>query len=178
MTKQVLFNTITDTDRIYSVISSVVMLHTWIAFHDKHDCTMDLWYDLLYKDGVLRKEAEYNASYIKKRVNDRIKNWKNKNYRRVEFSTNITDSHFPLPEDPTPNFLWADEQDEIYDNISTDIKCEFNELFNSTVKELAKKHGTSESAIKKRRARFMARARLEVAELNPELWRDIKRSQR
>lgn len=173
-----IFETDTDGESIFSVINAVVFRNSSVKFCDKHDCAMDLWLDFMRDDeGNQRPNKQVNHSFIKKRVNDRIKNWLRKAYRRLEYADEITDTNYPLPVDEVPNFLWVHEQEEVHNLISRDIIDEYNELFCKTVKELAKEHNTTQSAIKKRRSRFLSRARLEVAELNPQLFRDIKRSQ-
>lgn len=174
-----MFNTDTDGESIYAIISAAVMMNVRVKFHDKYDCTMDIYYNFMTTEKrgkrVQRPNKEVNVSYVKKMTNDRIKDWNGRAHRRLEHAAEITDTNFPIPIDEEPNFLWVHEQSEVHSAISRDIIDEYNELFDKTVKALAKEHNTTESAMKKRRSRFLARARLEVAELNPQLYKDIKR---
>lgn len=174
-----MFNTDTDGENIYAIINAAVMMNTRIKFHDKYDCSMDIYYNFMTCDKggerVQRPNKQVNVSYVKKMANDRAKDWKGTAHRRLEHTSDITDTNFPIPVDEEPTFLWKHEQASVYGTISRDVIDEYNELFGKTVAVLAKEHNATQSAIKKRRSRFLARARLEVAELNPQLFRDIKK---
>ena len=170
-----MFDTVEDADKVFGIVLGFVNMSWRIKFQDKHDCAMDIFLGIIQnKDGGLRKAKQVNKSFLNKRVSDRILDWTNKAYRRLESAKELKDHHDEMPITEMRDFLNEYDMSTLCEVIGMESINEYHELFTGTVKATADRLGLSTRAVDKRRKKLLESIEENILDNHPDLYRDVK----
>lgn len=171
----IMFDTVEDADKVFGIVLGFVNMNWRIKFQDKHDCAMDIFLGIIQnKEGKLRKAKLVNKSFLNKRVSDRVYDWINKAYRRLESAKELKDHHDEMPITEMRDFLNEYDMNTLCDIIGQEDIEAYHKLFTGTVKDTAKRLGLSTRAIDKRRKKLLESIEENILDNHPDLYRDVK----